>query len=267
MRPTLKRRLKKRTTMRKLRNVRTNKHRRNSRNVILKKTNGVIKMRGGASMDFLINTNTELLHATKEDILNTILDSGVLLTNIERKEMGIVSQGEGNIKRELCHPYKLEGEIPKKCSETYGVYMRLFMYGKRFFNTNVSPFKKEKNYCGLVLSPSCLDGTMWHINTCENNGFIIVDGKTGFGDCDTPAVTIAPQQVIDILPENIKTQIKSIEILTPEMYDEVKETTEVILLNSVSLKHLEKIYFMNPEHMEKYKTRLDGMNIKYELIV
>ena len=66
-----------------------------------------------------------------------------------------------------------------------------------------------------------------------------------YGDCEKDlSITIAPQQVIDILPETTITQIKPIETLTSDFYEQVKYTTEVVVLNSIDLKHLEKIYFM-----------------------
>jgi len=223
------------------------------------------KQHGGAELDFFLRNDTHLLHGTKEGFLDSLLESGHLLSNIERREKGLYNVGEGNANRTICHPYK--ADIPQKCTETYGVYLRLFMYGNKFFNTDVYPFKKERNYCGLVLSPKCLDGTLWHINTCENNGFIILDGNAEYGDCDKSlSLTIAPKQVIDILHETAIDHIKPVEILTPEFYDEVKSTTEVVVLNSIDLKHLEKIYFMNPEHLDKYREKLDKMNISYELI-
>jgi hypothetical protein len=224
------------------------------------------KYRGGANIDFLLTNNTQLLHATKEEFLSSLLESGNLMSNIERREKGLVNIGEGYANRTICHPYYTD--IPQKCTETYGVYLRLFMYGNKFFNTDIYPFKKERNYCGLVFSPKCLDGTLWHINTCENNGFIILDGNAEYGDCEKDfSITIAPQQVIDILPKTTITQIKPIETLTSDFYEQVKYTTEVVVLNSIDLKHLEKIYFMNPEHLEKYREKLDDMNISYELII
>lgn len=237
------------------------------RSTIKNKLNKIHKTRkgGGIFEDVLINENTQLLHATKAENLLSILTNGSLLSSKEREEQGILAQGEGTLKRIRCHPYHVD--IPQKCSETYGVYMRLFMYGDKFFNTNVFPFKKENNYCGLVFSSECLNGTLWHINTCENNGFIIMNGNAEYGGCDEDlSYTIAPPQVIDILPESIKSQIQSPSILTKEFYDKVKRTTEVIVLESIDIKkYLKKIYFMNPEHMEQFKSKLDEMGIEYEL--
>jgi len=208
------------------------------------------------TQEFLCEADAHLIHSTKVEFLAGILDSGYILSNIERRQNDIASVNEGSAVRTICDPY---ANLNSSCDEAYGVYFRLSMYGK-------IEIKKRKALCSLILSPKCLNETLWHINTCENNGFIILDGKAPFGDCEKSIFTIAPKKVVSLLPASVSSQIKPMKTLTVELYDSVRSSLEVVVANSVRLKYVEKIYFSDSVHLSRYGKRLSRMGIKSDLL-
>jgi hypothetical protein len=209
-----------------------------------------------AAQRFFAKTDAHLVHNTAAKYLSAILDTGYILSNVDRRRNDIASVNEGNSFRTICDPYITPG---KECDEAFGVYCRLSMYGKMELSHNPS-------VCGIVISPAFLDKTSWHINTCENNGFVILDGKAPFGDCKKSIFTIAPERVAALLPASMMHQIHPLDALTPELYTRIKSSIEVVVASSIPLHYVEKIYFADPICAAKHEKRLGVMGIKVDII-
>jgi hypothetical protein len=122
-----------------------------------------------------------IVHATPLRNLSKILRYGYLYTQPSRKKLQETNLaiGEGDVSRKLCpHTTTLDEIKSSGCEESIGVYFRVYP-------TLESIPEPKRNQALIILHASILTHYKWHINYCENNGFIIQEGENAyFGDED-----------------------------------------------------------------------------------
>lgn len=124
-----------------------------------------------------------IVHFTSESALISILKSKYLYDQIDRKTRGIALSGEGVNNRVTLSAYDENVELSNMYEAT-GVYFRLWL-------DDLQPFPPHsQSLIGIELSIDVLQTVVWHLNTCENNGFVIRDGKAPWGDCENEIQTL-----------------------------------------------------------------------------
>jgi hypothetical protein len=122
-----------------------------------------------------------IVHATSLRNLPKILRYGYLYTQPSRQKLQETNLviGEGDSSRKLCsHTATLDELKSSKCEESVGVYFRVYP-------TLESIPEPKRNQALIVLDAAILQHYKWHINYCENNGFLIREGENAyFGDED-----------------------------------------------------------------------------------
>ena len=142
-----------------------------------------------------INQSDSIIHFTSEDSLIKILKSKWLYNQIDRQRNTVCSVGEGNLNRIAISAHA--NIKPDHKYEAIGVYFRLWLNNTKFF-----PKYKESSI-GLELSTNILNNVRWHLNTCENNGFVIKNNKAPWGDCENDIYTLYDLDSVDINDYNI----------------------------------------------------------------
>ena len=193
---------------------------------------------------------SKLIHSTPIFSLKKIIDSGMLYDSGELIKRKIFENGgEGNISaRNCCNPYlyPFQEQIPKDCNEACGTYFRLFLEG-----TPLPKIHRGKCLISFSTQILCEDGVEWHINTCENNGFLISRGVAEYGDCDSNQRTI------------LKRDISS---LTLDEYNRTYQDMELVITQSVPIDYILTVYFGNLKDLDENEEFLRRYGIRATLL-
>jgi hypothetical protein len=192
----------------------------------------------------------KIIHSTAIVSLQKIVESGILYDSGELIKRRIFeSGGEGNIAvRKCCNPYlyTLQEQIPKSCDEACATYFRLLLE-----DTPLPGIHKGKCLISFSTQILCEDDVEWHINTCENNGFLISGGIAYYGDCYPNQRTI--------LKRNIAT-------FTRDEYNRTMKDMELVITQSVPIEYILTVYFGNQTDFDDNREFLRRYGIKATLL-
>ena len=182
------------------------------------------------------NIITDLIHYTRPEYLESLLQSGFLLLSDERQVAS-----KWSFKSRECEPCAEESS--DVCSLSKGIYFRFLAYDRPFLN-----YKEWVYYGNMILffSPDVLKDGYYHINTTLNSGFMF------------------PMRGRPLLDEITFTD-ETIVHMTPTIYDSYARSMELLYRNKVSLQHLQCIYFIRSEDIIRFGPLLKKHGIPYYL--
>ena len=190
-----------------------------------------------------ILNGSKLIHSTTIESMLRIVDNGILYDSGELiKRQIFMAGGEGNLsKRKCCNPYDypIQEDIPSWCLEACATYFRLLR--------NETPIPKPKaGKCILRFSTVilCKEGVEWHINTMENNGFLISNNSAYYGHhSEIPSRTLLKKDINLIGPSDFSKNL------------------EVVITSSVPTDYLLAVYFGSEKDYNENKLFLVSNNI------
>lgn len=195
----------------------------------------------------------ELTHVTPVVNLWSILDTGMLYNNLDRKKYGIVAQsgfGDSDVEVdnlcEGCTNFYKYPELKNKCGDAIGITFGVLAYGNKIVDRYNSGIYSQSDCC-LFFSNQLLENKYYHINTDDNLGFYIYNGITHHEYLNPPKYLLSFDD-------------SNIHNMTPEIYFE-SQFVELLIRESVNLKYLYHIEFSNMSTMLIYKDCLKQMNI------
>jgi len=157
-----------------------------------------------------------------------------------------------------CTNFILHPELKTKCLYGHGITFGVLAFGNtkpnRFFDLDFLG-----NMCTLVFSKNLLQDQYYHVNTQDNQGFYIYDGKS----VDTLFLESIGKTDNEI---NITYNDETINTLTPEIYFETFDNMECLVENSISLEYCIAIGFLNEEQRNVYSAYLDQRGINSYII-
>jgi hypothetical protein len=166
----------------------------------------------------------ELVHYTNISNLPKILEIGKILDQRDRVKYSNIKEGEGSFERKLCDPTIEKVDIDK-CDEAYGVFFRVHVKNTKF----ILP---RRNQVAIVFKGEILRNKSWHLNYCENNGFLVRDNYVPFGNEDATC------------PDSCN-KIKDINLSSIDPKD-----SEIIIYKSVSINNNNLLKIVNNKNEE-----------------
>ena len=194
---------------------------------------------------------SKLIHSTSLAALKLIVEGGILYHSGELiKRQIFIQGGEGNIsRRQCCNPYDYptQESIPSWCLEACATYFRLLTQGTPI--PKPRPGKCILRFSTVIL---CEDEFTWHLNTMENNGFLISANSAHYGeDSDIYSRTLLKKDIGMINESDFSKQLGG---------------NEVVITNNVPVDYLVAVYFGSEKDYNQNKDFLIAHNITPLLI-